>query len=264
MAAAYVQAQKIDTSGTTGGITITLTAGNAAYVWVRAGGTVTINSVADTLGNTYSVVTRDGTNNWPLSPDADADTVALYQAVNVTGGATTITVTTSASATQRHIAIEFSGLTTTTAVDKAALTDSQTSTTPTSGVTATRTQAAEMLLSCISTGGSSPGYTAGTNFTKALAETTKSAVEHQVVAATGTDAGTWTLGAGDVGGNFTIVTMTTLKAAGALPASLTRSLSASTAANSGANSDEMDQVRHAVRHPLYAGEARRGRSRSIG
>lgn len=218
MAAAYVQAQKIDVSGTSGGITITLTGGNDVYVWIRAAGVgTTISSVADTLGNTYSPVTRNGTNNWPLA-DADNDTVALYEAVNVAGGATTITVTTNASVTQRHIAVEFSGLTTTSAVDKAALTDSQQTTTPTSGVTGTRTQAAEMLLGCISTDFVSPGYTAGTGFTKALAETTKTAVEYQVVSVAGTDAATWTLGSADSGASFTIVTMTTLKASGAAAA----------------------------------------------
>lgn len=211
MPGAYVQAQKVDTSGTSGGIPITLTGGNNVYVWIRSGGG-TISSVTDTLGNTYLPITRDGSNNWPLIPDADGDSVAIYEALNVIGGATTITITTSGSTTQRHIAIEFSGLTITTAVDKAALTDNQQSATPTSGVTVTRTQADEVLLGCISTGDAHT-YAAVGGFTKALAETTKSAVEYQVVSIVGTDAATWSLNSADTLASFTIATITTLKAA---------------------------------------------------
>jgi len=107
-------------SGRTQAFTSNVTAGNAIVVCVSTynSGTLTV-TVTDSLGNTYSQAGSYSTNV--------VNRVSIWYAVNITGGACTVTVTPSASAYMDICVIEYSGVKTSSPVS------STTGTTGTSG-----------------------------------------------------------------------------------------------------------------------------------
>ncbi len=168
-----------------------VTAGNAIIVMVN--GASGSYSISDNRGNTY---TRDAT----ASLVANDLGVAIFCALNVAAGATTITLTLPAwSATAR--ALEVSGLLTSATLDKTATnTDATGHTNPTSGTTAATTQADEFVVAVFCTNsGKNPltitdpaGYTDVYQQTDGVTYFTGGAVQ-KTVAATGPQTATWTV-----------------------------------------------------------------------
>ena len=121
-------AQKPSVTGTSTTLAFTsdVTAGGMLAVAVRTGSaTAQTYTVSDTLGNTYTEAF-----NGAVQSD---HTVALHYTRSSTGGANTITITQTSSATIRLIIMEFSGVAATAYADGTpAVTDSTASTTATS------------------------------------------------------------------------------------------------------------------------------------
>lgn len=204
MAIAHVQtAQATEPSGT------------PAFVEVNIGTTTTGNFLviaalwfSQTVGATP--ITDDGSHTWTQLGSEQVTTanqkIRLYYAYNITGRAAhKIRLTTDGgSCFPSIIASEFSGLLTTDPQDKTAGTIG-TSTTPASGVTATRSQASELLIA-IQTPEFSADTTiaAGTNVAWAIPTNGKitdgtqfscGALEYFVASSAGTDQGQFTNGA---------------------------------------------------------------------
>lgn len=160
MAAAFVQTATQSSSGGTASLGVTLaspaTQGNLVVVHVRIVGTASVTSVTDDKGNTYVIGSALGL------PTANQ---SLYQAygVQVTGGATTITVTLSTSIAVRLGADEYSG----TAASNAAVAD-QSSTGTGSGsslaVSSFSPSATGLLIVACGNIAASPTWTAGSGY----------------------------------------------------------------------------------------------------
>lgn len=175
---------------------ITTTTGNLTVVvciWFGAG--VTFTSMADSKGNTWTQIGSQQTTSGNAK-------MRMYYAKNITGGAShTFTLTVSANNSYPLLFVsEFSGIDTTSPFDVQAATTGS-STTPSSGVTATRAQADELLVGgLVDESSGVVTITAGTNFTIPTngkeengAANSTGAIEYQIVSSTGTDAGTFTI-----------------------------------------------------------------------
>src|SRR3990167_8693513 len=98
---AHVQSKSFDASGNATTIAVTfdsnVTAGNLIAVGVGhwSGNTVT---VADSLGNTYTQIRQ-------VTDDANARRLTMFYAMNIAGGANTVTATFSASGPGRVIGV---------------------------------------------------------------------------------------------------------------------------------------------------------------
>ena len=182
-------------SGTT--ITLTfpsnVTAGNAIIVVVNgANGTY---SAADTRGNTYAVAATESDGGLALG-------VAIILALNIAGGADTVTVTLPL-APGSAVAQEWSGLVTSAATDQTAVSDGTTAgPSPTSGTTAATSQASELAIAvmCDNTGLNPETITDPTGWTNIYHQTNGAtydagAAAYKVLSATGTQVATW--GTGD-------------------------------------------------------------------
>lgn len=159
-----------------------------------AGGAKLISSVSDTKGNTYQV-DASGTNG-----TGNGLTIVSAHITTALTTSDTITITWSGSNATRSVAIEqYTGLDTTSWLDKVGAAAGATSTAPLSGTTATTAQANELLFGAFEMGGNltRPVFSAGTGngtFTKRSQATSNNgtntgrdvATEDQVVAATGT------------------------------------------------------------------------------
>lgn len=165
-----------------------VTAGNLIVVSFTLNEIATISSVADGLGNTYTQV--DFIENL-----ANGVTHYKYYAQNISGGACTITVTTSATRLINVAAEEYSGMATSGVLDQTAKAQSA-STTPSSGNIATTT--ANQLLHCSVGVANGATITAGTDFTLRQQEPTgagagRTGTEDRTVTSTGTYSGGFTL-----------------------------------------------------------------------
>jgi hypothetical protein len=193
----------------------------ASYIAGVANGTsCAINGIGTTNGNLlvataggYSsgtpqnyVVTDNKSNTWtenassPTNPSGNVRNHQRY-AFNITGGAGhNFTQTAVAAAYQTLIITEFAGVDTTSPFDKSAAATGSSSS-PSSGATANRTQAAEVLIGSLGTGDNVNGgtLTAGASFTIPSGGSNTnynnfvSAVEYQIVSGVGTDAATFTI-----------------------------------------------------------------------
>jgi RHS repeat-associated protein len=156
------------------------TAGNWIAVCVRAGVPGETISVSDSRGNTYQKVDQ-------FNEIIDGDTLAIFYAENIAGGANTITVTDTTPATLRIAILEYSGVATSNSLDVTA-TATGTSVSPNSG-SATTTANGELLVGMIMAG-SAATFTAGSGYTTEEAvpaePNTKLMVEDQIQAAAGT------------------------------------------------------------------------------
>ena len=170
------------------------TAGNWIGVAIRAGRTGQAFVVSDSRGNTYrSAVQFNVTVDTPAG-----DTLAIFYAENVSGGANTITVSQSTSTTLRFAILEYRGIATSNSLDRA-IAAQGTSTAPDSG-TVTTTAAGDLLLGAIVTAnGASP--TAGSGYTAEdrvpAAPGTKLFIEDRIQATAGTAAANASLSASD-------------------------------------------------------------------
>ena len=196
MAIAFVQAPDpgASGSGTSLGLAFVsnVTAGNSIIVGCRTGGTTGTVTVADNLGNTYvQDAEQDQTD--------DLHRAWIFSAHNVTGGACTVTVTVSVSSTLRMCIAEYSGLATSSTLDKTATAQHAASTTPSSGATGTLLIPDELVVGA-STVAADSTYTAGSGYTRRTsapsnAGTARMAMEDKIVAATTGVTADWTLGA---------------------------------------------------------------------
>lgn len=149
-----------------------------------------IATVTDTLGNTYHQVAA------PLNYNASA-WVAIYYAYNIGSGSNAVTVASANAGTQYSIiAREYSGLTTTDPLDKTA--NSGTSgngTTPSSGATATTTQASELVIG-MAANWLSYTFTAGSGYGNIAnasdAGNSSLGMEDKIVSSTGAQTATFT------------------------------------------------------------------------
>lgn len=187
-AGTFVQAQKVDSSGTSVSFpAITATSGNLLFAFMRLGGNVT-------------TTVSDGTNTWTQivgaskQNDADSDSVYVYYAKNIAAGSTTVTIGPSSSVSVRANLVELSGADTTSPADQSAQLDSQSG--PPSIAGPITTTAAGMLIMGVSSG-DPQNYTAGivgtgTATIPTNGATAKTAIEYHNEAATGTQSGSMT------------------------------------------------------------------------
>lgn len=214
-AIAYVQS----TSSNPGSVnsdtlTLTFTAGNSNLVGLRLGSLTATLSISDTKSNTYSGAGGD------VCIVAGGETLCIFSAHNVAGGSTTVTATvTGGPATLRWGIHEYSGLATSSTLDKTHSANGV-GTAADSGATATTTQADELLFGvldcgagCTATAGS--GYTLRNNNIGS-----KYSSEDQIVSATGTYSATFTITSDD----WSAAIATYKAAAGGAPAAPKRLL----------------------------------------
>jgi uncharacterized repeat protein (TIGR01451 family) len=134
------------------------TAGNFIGVVIRGGASGLTFSVSDTNGNLYKqAVKLNITVDTPLG-----DTLAIWYAENIRGGANTVTVTQNSSVTVRFAVLEYAGVAGANALDITAAAQG-TSTTPSSG-SVTPTSAGSLVLGAIATA-DNRSIAAGTGFT---------------------------------------------------------------------------------------------------
>jgi hypothetical protein len=175
-----------------GTCTITSTgSGHLLVVGIQMGGGVststTISSVTDNAGNVYAEAGA------ARSIDSGASSVAdIWYAANSIAGATTITITTSASTSGAGAVIwEFSGVSTSSPLDKTAVLNSQPSSATVSGAAVTTTSSAEVVISLAAVAGNVTGIASGNSFTSD--STLKgNGWAHLVTSSTGTYAAQWT------------------------------------------------------------------------
>jgi len=163
------------------------TAGNFIAVAIRAGQSGQVFTVSDSRGNTYRKATG-------LSLTQDGETIGIYYAEFIAGGANTVTVSDTISATLRFAILEYSGVAISNSLDAAAASQGH-DTTPTTGNIST-SQSNDLLLGEITTA-SLETFIAGTGFTieqsVPAAANTKLIVEDQIQASQGFAAATATL-----------------------------------------------------------------------
>ena len=172
-----------------------------AYAGAVASGDLLVSCFVVTNGSTAITVSDSVNGAWSLAAGPYADPTPIIQIyshyfVNSGAGTPTVTFSWTGGGTVRYAIAAARGMKTSAVLDAAAGANG-TSSTPSSGVTATRAQANELLWACL-WAASATTITAGTNFTIAISDpaTPNSRIgsEYQIVSATGTDAGTFTVG----------------------------------------------------------------------
>lgn len=182
---AYVQSTGADAGGSGTGTSIAFssnnTAGNTLIFAARCGGDCTV-TVSDSKGNTW-------TEDVHLVQTSDLGLLTVWSAPNCAAGANTVTFTFSVVVTSRYLIAEYNGMQTSAILDKKATTDGAgvTSATPTSAATATTTNANDLILGFVVTGGAQGTISAGSGFTlrEATLETSRVALEDKIVTSTG-------------------------------------------------------------------------------
>jgi hypothetical protein len=167
------------------------TAGNWIGVMIRAGAQGEMFTVTDSNGNTYHQAIQ-------TSQTGDGDTVAIYYAENIGGGANTIQVSDTDSATLRFAILEYSGVVTSGSLDVAAAAQGN-SAFPNSG-SVTTTANGDLLLGAIMTADAET-FTAGSGYrieeSVPAEPNTKLIAEDQTQATAGASSASASLGAAD-------------------------------------------------------------------
>src|SRR6266403_1289371 len=170
------------------------TAGNFIAVCIRAGRSGQVFTVRDSSGNVY----RQGVQFNVTADAPNGDTLGIFYAENVNGGANTITVSDTILATLRFAILEYSGIATANSLDATA-TGQGTSASPNSANAAT-TWNGELLLGAILSANPAT-FTAGSGFAIEASvpapQSTKLIVEDRIQTAAGTVAASAILGAPD-------------------------------------------------------------------
>ncbi len=156
-------------------------AGNWIGVCVRAGKPGQVFTVTDSRGNTYHQAIQ-------FNEFADGETVGIFYAENIAGGANTVTLSDTISGqTLRFAILEYSGILSANSLDATAVT-SGSSTSPNSG-NATTLTSGDLLLGAIATA-DTPAFTAGSGYkieeTVPAPPSTKLMVEDMVQTSAGT------------------------------------------------------------------------------
>jgi hypothetical protein len=213
MALAFVNS----TSGTSDASATTIpataanhTTGNLIVVHVNWSTNTTLNSVADTAGNTYTRVASSKGNN------GTTDHTETFYAANIAGNASNVvTPTFSAGSTFRRIIVhQYSGADTTAPADVAGSGNVLAAASLTSS-SFTTTVADEVISAAMGSAGLDSNVSAGTNFTRRVAALgTDSHSEDRIVSATGayTASFTWATN------QDAWITAATFKQAGGAPA----------------------------------------------
>jgi hypothetical protein len=131
------------------------TAGNWIGVCVRAGEAGETFTVSDSTGNTYHQAIQ-------INQTGDGDTLAIFYAEDIKGGANTIEVSDTTSGTLRFAILEYSGVATSGSLNVAAAAQGS-SASPNSG-SATTTANGDLLLGAIMTSDAET-FTAGSGYT---------------------------------------------------------------------------------------------------
>jgi hypothetical protein len=168
------------------------TAGNWIAVVIRAGKSGQVLNVSDSLLNTYKQAVL-------LNMTVDAETIAIYFAENIAGGANTVTVSDNiAAGTMRFSIMEYSGVALTNSLDNAAAAEG-TGTAPTTA-NAPSSWGGDLLLGEIVTANAAT-YTAGPGYKiedfVPAEPSTKLIGEDQIQAAAGNASASATIGASD-------------------------------------------------------------------
>ena len=171
-------------------------AGNFIAVAVRSGRSGQTFAVSDSQGNTYRLaVTLNVTLDSP-----SGDTLAVYYAENIRGGANTVSIAQSLSSTLRFSILEYSGVASTNSLDRTASAQGSGSTASSGNLT---TSAADLVLGAILSANERT-FTAGSNFTVQdrvpAAPNTKLITENWIQAASGAGAATASLSSSDIWG----------------------------------------------------------------
>lgn len=156
-----------------------VTAGNAIVLYIVTQSVTTVSSMNDTLGNTYTNIYNN------LAGLGGSGVASLYYALNITGGANTIRVTSGSGGwTQSFVAQEFSGVATASAADGNNHTSSSSMPNPFSSGSITTTNANDVIIGgfCQTT---SSTFTAGSGYSNVTqaGSTYHIGMESQVVAA---------------------------------------------------------------------------------
>src|SRR5438132_3699198 len=170
------------------------TAGNWIAVAIRAGHSGQLFTVKDSNGNAYHQAVQ-----FNVTTDApNGDTLGVFYAENIAGGANQVTVSNTISGTMRVAVLEYSGVASANSLDAAAVAQG-TGSAPNSGNITTSANG-DLLLGAVLTG-NGENFTAGTGYLieeRVPAEPgTKLIVEDQVQSASGTVSAGVSLGAAD-------------------------------------------------------------------
>jgi len=170
------------------------TAGNFIAVCIRAGRSGQVFTVRDSNGNAY----RQGVQFNVTADAPNGDTLGIFYAENIKGGANTITVSNTILGTLRFVILEYSGIATANSLDTTAA-GQGTSASPNSANAAT-TSNGELLLSAILSANPAT-FTAGSGFaiegSVPAAPNAKLIVEDRIQTVAGTVSAGASLGAPD-------------------------------------------------------------------
>jgi hypothetical protein len=208
-------------AGSTSSASLAFPANNAAGNWIgvviRAGHSGQVLAVSDTRGNTYKqAVQFNQTLDVP-----NGETLAIYYAENIAGGANTVTVSESlANNTLRFAILEYSGLATSNSIDVTSA--AQGSGTTLNSGTATTTVGGDLILGEV-TSAAGVTFTAGSGYTieerVPAAPNTKIIAEDAVQVAAGAVSVSATLSISENGG--ALLAAFKAAASGTLPPSIT-------------------------------------------
>lgn len=168
-----------------------VTAGNAIIVGVTSfSAALNAGSCTDSLGNTYTRL---------AAPAVDGSVqTTIYYAMNIAGGACTVTITPGDSGDVSLVISEFSGLATSSMADQSA-TGTPNSTTPATAATGTTAQADELVYGVGGHSGAAATISPGGTFTQAAENESVALMpisgEYKIVSAVATYTADWTLSA---------------------------------------------------------------------
>jgi hypothetical protein len=175
--------------------------GDWNVVAVNCSSGITITSVVDSDGNTYSLAAG------PLANSSEGSVVSLFVAPGIKAGSNTVTVKFSGGTWNEIVVAEYAGI---TAVD-ASLISNGNGSAQVSG-SATTTNANDILVSYVEIAAS--GYpTAGSGFTKRIAPSWNSGLEDMSVVSAGPYSATWT----EYGASAWTIAVVALKTTAASP-----------------------------------------------
>jgi len=172
------------------------TAGNWIGICVRAGRSGEIFTVTDSRGNAYHRAVQ-----FNITVDTpNGDTLGIFYAENISGGANTITVSDSNSGTMRFAIVEYSGVATANSLDVIAMAQGN-GVSPNSG--SVMTASGDLLLGAIASANPA-NFTAGSGFSGLEnvpgEPNTKLFAEQQIVATTGAESAHASLASSDFWG----------------------------------------------------------------
>jgi hypothetical protein len=194
------------------------TAGNLIVAFVRMSTTSQTVSLSDTAGNLYNTAATQ-------AQSSDGSQIQLLYAANIKGGANTVTAAFSSTNNHPFLAIyEYSGLSSSSPLDKTAAAQGSSST-PNSGSTAATASADELVFAGLGLPvSSSATVSPGSGFTleqqDAIANSSRAATEDLLATASGNYTGTFALTAS---ANWSAVVATFLAASSPAPLSITTS-----------------------------------------